>query len=77
MSSLSKPTHVSHYRTKMKPRHFPVITICPIPSFKKSELTRHGYANSYQFARGKYMHNTEMMGWLGHGKVDRKAPKFI
>ena len=61
----------------MKPRHFPVITICPIPSFKKSELTRHGYANSYQFARGKYMHNTEMMGWLGHGKVDRKTPKFI
>ena len=61
----------------MKPRHFPVITICPIPSFKKSELTKHGYANSYQFARGKYMHNTEMMGWLGHGKVDRKVPKFI
>ena len=61
---LDKPTHVSNFYIKMEPRHFPVTTICPIPSFNQSGLNEHGYDDSYFYAKGQ-LNDHNMMSWSG------------
>ena len=66
-----KPTLVTNLRKKIEPRHFPVITVCPIPSINRSGLDYHGYKNIYAFALGRYFKNNNKIGWLGiHNNTD-------
>ena len=65
---LDKPTHVTKFHIKMEPRHFPVVTICPIPSFNQSGLNKHGYNDSYDYAKGQLnvkSNDHSMLNWSG------------
>ena len=65
---LSKPTYTDKYREKIHPDNVPDVYLCPIPATDLSQLTKHGYGNSYNYLKGKF-DNTELIGWSGNSSI--------
>ena len=60
----SKPTYSSITIEKLKPKNFPVITVCPVPGFDLEKVSKYGYKSIYQFQRGEIEGKTK--GWSGN-----------
>ena len=69
----TKPTHVSKYEIPMSSNHFPIITVCPYPSFNTTELQFHGYESSFKYALGKLSSNNA----TGQRPFDDRDVRFI
>ena len=64
-----KPTYTSLSKHHLEPKHFPDMTICPFPSFNRTILNEYGYANSFDYARGKER-SKKFIGWRGRNSSD-------
>ena len=62
---IEKPTYTSSSKVKIGPQDFPDITICPFPSWNQQELVELGYAQSFEYSKGKLDEST-MFGWSGN-----------
>ena len=60
----SKPTYSSITMEKLKPKNFPVITVCPVPGFDLEKLLKYGYKSIHQFQMGEIERETK--GWSGN-----------
>ena len=49
---MSKPTHSSNTKKRLKPEHFPDLIICPFPGFDLEKLEKYGYMSSFHFMTG-------------------------
>ena len=64
---LRRPTVSSAAKVPLLPRHFPVITVCPLNPFDLASLEQHGYGDqSFNYAMGVFS-GTErgLGGWRG------------
>ena len=64
---LRRPTVSSAAKVALLPRHFPVITVCPLNPFDLASLELHGYGDqSFNYAMGVFS-GTErgLGGWRG------------
>ena len=64
---LRRPTVSSAAKVALLPRHFPVITVCPLNPFDLASLEQHGYGDqSFNYAMGVFS-GTErgLGGWRG------------
>ena len=62
---IEKPTYTSSSKVRIGPQDFPDITICPFPSWNQQELVKLGYAQSFEYTKGKLDKST-MFGWRGN-----------
>ena len=59
---IEKPTYTSSSKVKIGPQDFPDITIS---SWNQQELVKLGYAQSFEYSKGK-LHGSTMFGWSGN-----------
>ena len=61
----SKPTYTSNSESKLQPKNFPSIILCPFPTFNQAELLKIGYEDGYDYAKGK-IEGSNLNSWIGN-----------
>ena len=64
----SKPTYTSNSESKLQPKNFPSIILCPFPTFDQEELLKIGYEDGYDYAKGK-IEGSNLNSWIGITQV--------
>ena len=62
---LSKPTFSSNSESKLQPKNFPIIVLCPFPTFDQESLWKYRYEDGYDYAKGVIM-GSSSNGWIGN-----------
>ena len=59
-------TNTSVSKTKIGPKNFPQIIMCPVPSFDQEFISKYGYKNSYKYSQGQVIGKETIVDWTGN-----------
>lgn len=72
---IEKPTLSSVTKSRLRPRNYPDIIICPVPGFDQAAIERLGYESSYYYSMGSIAGG--YTGWFGNQTLNQQTKDFF